>query len=292
MTPVCIFEQDEWSADIDADRQEAALATLENGGILVFPRLPFAFLDVEQPLFDRVVVGRRSKNVSYEVATGKIRGVPRALRDEPALLSLMRRYTEQSNALVHRLFPSYVRALIPGRISFRPGDVAVRKLSWRKDDSRMHIDAFPSRPTCGHRLLRVFSNISPAGQARVWRVGEPFAAVARRFLPMLGRPIPGSAAILHLLGVTQDRRSEYDHLMLQLHDRMKGDARYQASCPSTEMSFAAGTTWITTTDLVSHAAMSGKYMMESTLLLPVAAMRTPERAPLRVLEHLMGRTLV
>ena len=55
--------------------------------------------------------------------------------------------------------------------------------SWRADDRRLHVDAFPSRPNYGERILRVFTNVNPDGEPRVWRVGEPFEAVARRFLP-------------------------------------------------------------------------------------------------------------
>jgi hypothetical protein len=48
----------------------------------------------------------------------------------------------------------------------------------------LHVDAFPSRPIRGERILRVFTNIHPdSTQARVWRVGEPFEDIARRYLP-------------------------------------------------------------------------------------------------------------
>ena len=58
-----------------------------------------------------------------------------------------------------------------------------RAVSWRKDDSRLHVDAFPSRPNHGERILRVFCNVNPHGEDRVWRVGEPFEAMARTLLP-------------------------------------------------------------------------------------------------------------
>lgn len=45
------------------------------------------------------------------------------------------------------------------------------------------MDAFPSRPNYGKRILRVFANINPEGAPRVWRVGEDFESVARQFLP-------------------------------------------------------------------------------------------------------------
>ena len=99
--------------------------------------------------------------------------------------------------------------------------------SWRKDDTRLHVDSFPSNPMRGRRLLRVFHNLNPNGQPRSWRVGEPFEDFARRFLPAIARPLPGSAAVLHALHITKSRRSAYDHYMLQLHDRVKADMAYQ-----------------------------------------------------------------
>jgi len=37
----------------------------------------------------------------------------------------------------------------------------------------LHIDAFPSRPMHGRRILRFFANVAPDAP-RHWRVGEPF----------------------------------------------------------------------------------------------------------------------
>jgi hypothetical protein len=42
----------------------------------------------------------------------------------------------------------------------------------------MHVDNFPSTPTRGKRILRVFTNVNPSGRARVWRMGEPFEQMA------------------------------------------------------------------------------------------------------------------
>ena len=72
---------------------------------------------------------------------------------------------------------------------------------------------------------------------------------------------------------------------------MKADEDFQKTTPQTRMDFPAGTTWLAFTDQVSHAAMAGQYQLEQTFLLPVDAMREPERSPLRVLERLKGRAL-
>jgi hypothetical protein len=179
-----------------------------------------------------------------------------------------------------------------GRASLRTRDAAAAALSARKDDRRLHADAFPSRPTGGERILRVFNNINPDGQARVWRVGEPFEDYARRWLNLIRRPWPGEAWWLQRLGVTRGARTAYDALMLGLHDRAKLDDGYQREGPSREVAFAAGSSWMVFTDGVVHAAISGCFALEQTFYLPVRGMENPEASPLRILERLTGRKLV
>jgi hypothetical protein len=137
----------------------------------------------------------------------------------------------------------------------------------------------------------VFANVHPAGVPRVWRLGEPFEAMAARFLPGIRRPLPGSAALLRGLRITRSRRSEYDHYMLRLHDRLKADLDYQRSAPQSEFHFPPGSVWICFSDQLLHAAMAGQFALEQTLHLPVAAQYDPATAPLRVLERLTGRAL-
>jgi hypothetical protein len=192
---------------------------------------------------------------------------------------------------VAALLPRYAPHLTRARTSLRPQAVGGRAMSWRKDDTRLHVDAFPSRPNHGARILRVFCNVNPRGEERVWRVGEPFEAMAARFLPRLRAQRPGEAAALALLRVTKERRSEYDHLMLGLHDAAKADLDYQRGCTQEEVRFAPGTTWLCFSDQVMHAAMAGQFMFEQTIHLPLAALYDRERSPLATLERLTGRRL-
>ena len=97
--------------------------------------------------------------------------------------------------------------------------------------------------------------------------------------------------LLAALHETKGRRSEYDHLMLGLHDRAKADIDYQRNSPQQEVHFAPGTTWICYSDQVMHAAMAGQFMLEQTIHLPLSALYRPELSPLRVLERMAGRPL-
>jgi hypothetical protein len=208
------------------------------------------------------------------------------------LAALMGRYADWARAMVLEIAPRYGGRLERGRTSFRSRGADEPAASPRKDDRRLHVDAFASQPTGGRRILRVFSNINPEGEARLWRVGEPFEAYARRWLTGLRAPWPLEAWALEKLGITRARRTAYDFLMLALHDRAKLDGAYQASAPRRDVAFPAGSTWIIFTDSTVHAALAGRYALEQTFYLPVEAMADPSVSPLRTLERLTGRTLV
>jgi hypothetical protein len=270
--------------------QARAWEALEAGQILYFPALRFGIEAAEQR-FLADDWSAAAKNISYELSRHALGGTKAQGEDAAGLERLMSRYAQASRDLIEAVIPAYRGQLELARTSFRPIEIAGRTSSPRKDDTRLHVDAFPSRPTRGGRILRVFSNIDPNGQARIWRVGEPFATVARRFYPQLHRPLPGSAFAHAVLGLTKGRRRDYDHYMLRLHDAMKQDDRYQGETPSEEISFPAGATWMVFTDQVPHAALAGRHALEQTFHLDAVKMKHPERSPLRVLESLAGRRL-
>src|SRR6202021_937003 len=64
--------------------------------------------------------------------------------------------------------------------SFRPLEEEGRDLPIHKRNALLHVDAFPSRPTRGGRILRVFTNLNPK-RARVWNTTEGFESLARQF---------------------------------------------------------------------------------------------------------------
>jgi hypothetical protein len=264
---------------------------VEAGQVLAFPNLRFALADRERRFLDPRWADVKAKNVSVRWPSGELRGAVGAAEDLQALRAMIVRFAEQSEAFALRLFPHYRGHLRRGNTSFRPTDVAGRVRSWRQDDTRLHVDAFPSNPMQGTRLLRVFSNVNPNGEPRRWRVGEPFEAHAARYRASLAPPLPGSAWLMASLGVTKRRRTAYDHAMLQLHDRAKADAEFQSTSSQARVEFAPGTTWVCFSDQVLHAAMGGQHMMEQTFLIDVEHLLDPETSPLRTLERLLQRPL-
>lgn len=278
-----------WDASYDAGTSERCASVLEHGGLVVMPELAFALAPGEERFLDVLWLSGDLKNVSLDgrsVSGSTARG-----RDRDDLCAMIGRFASGARSLVENLLPGYAPHVRLARTSFRPVPVEGRVQSPREDDRRLHVDAFPSRPNRGERILRVFCNVNPHGLDRVWRVGEPFEAMAARFLPSIRRMWPGEAALLAAMRVTRTRRSEYDHAMLALHDLAKFDADYQQTSPQQEVRFAPGTTWLCFSDQVMHAATSGQHMMEQTLHLPLAAMRHPAASPLATLERLTGRAM-
>jgi hypothetical protein len=280
-----------WRGPFAADMQARAVAALEAGKVIVLPDLPFHLQADEARFLDPATSGDARKNISFDPATGKIGNVACGAEDVASLARLMDRFGQTSLQFLQNLLPSYAAQLERARTSFRPDEIAGRIYSPRHDDKRLHVDAFPSRPMHGKRILRLFCNVADDGALRHWRVGEPFADLARQFMPRLRPPLPGHAWLLDAFGITKGRRSAYDHYMLGLHDGAKLDAGYQARAPKTDVQFAPGTTWLCFTDQVLHAALSGHAALEQTFYLPVAAMKQPETSPLRTLEKIAGRAL-
>lgn len=277
-----------WTGPFDPMSTRAAVAALEAGRVVMLPRLAFEVTEAERAVLSADLLSGKRKNISLEPSTGKIGGA--ADVPEP-LAAFMGRFAAQAEILARGLLAPYSRPLRLGRTSFRPAEIAGRDYSPRKDDKRLHVDAFPTRPTHGDRILRLFSNVAPDGRAREWRVGEPFGDLASRYLKTLPAPAATRARLYAMLGLTKGVQSGYDQMMLALHDQMKLDETYQTTAPALPWSFPAGTTWMVFTDQVPHAALAGHFALEQTFYLPVSAMVSPETAPLRVLERLTGRVL-
>lgn len=288
---ILTLPQDHWDKNHAEDC--SAVEALEQGKVLYLPQLAFELSEQEKQLLNPALVDVKRKNISFKPQEGVLTGVTD--ESKVALIrQLLERYYQSCLGLVNQLLPEYSSALHSPTNSLRLHPVAAwrDKTSWRKDDSRLHVDAFPSRPNYGERIIRIFSNINPHGEPRAWRVGEDFTQLANRYLPQLERYSPVSSWLQHKVGITKRRRSHYDHLMLQLHDKMKSDLDYQQNGLQQAIDFPAGSSWICFSDQTPHAAMGGQYMLEQTFLLPVAGMKNPQQSPLKILESLTQKRLI
>ena len=283
-----------WTGPFDAALKARAVKALESGAVLCFPLLPFALHGDETQFLDASLSDGKAKNISLDPATGKLQATTATGEKAQRLGAMIERFGADARSLVEGLLP--YRHIERARTSFRPVQVKGRGYSRISDDRLLHVDAFPTRPMHGRRILRVFANVAPPtapdGGQRRWQVGEPFEDFAKAFLPRLRPHFPGKSWLLGKLGVTRGRRSRYDELMLSLHDAAKLDDVYQKNSPHRAVSFAPGTCWMVFTDQVLHAALGGQFALEQTFHFGIEQMADPARAPLKVLERLSGRELV
>jgi len=278
----------DWHADFTAEQQQQAATALEQGHVVFFPQLAFTLGDNEQRFLSPDCTAKGVKNVKYDIHKQLLGGTAHSGDSFNALQHMIHRYATQTDQLVARLLTAYRPHIEQARTSYRPVQVYGRACSYLKNDSLLHVDAFPATPNHGKRILRVFSNVNPHGEDRVWRVGEPFADLVTRFAPQLKKYSALNEKILHWIKATRSVRSPYDHYMLQLHNTMKGDGNYQKNVSQTVLRLPPNSTWMVYTDLVSHAALNGQYVFEQTFHVPVSAMLNPSIAPLTVMQNQMG----
>jgi len=285
-----------------AARSRECCEALERGGVLFFAEPPFSFPreDRDFLLQQRWTELRLHKNVSYRPSEGVLRGVSGDAPTIERLRAILRNYSEQVTAFAAKLLAPYAGKWILDFASFRPLEEEGRDLPLHKRNDLLHVDAFPSRPTRGGRILRVFTNVNPA-KPRVWNTTDGFGPLAAQYAKPAGLDeIARRGSVLSRtvqswggkLGVRGMGRTAYDTFMLRFHDYLKENADFQARTRKIRLEFPPLATWLVFTDGVAHAVMSGQYAIEQTFLIPAKALVAPESAPYRVLEAIAGRPLV
>lgn len=283
-------------------RARECCQALERGEILFFPQPPFNLpaADREFLLAQKWAELRMHKNVSYRPGDDTLRGVSGDAVSTERIHAILRNFSSEVIRFLSTFLAPYAGKWIIDFASFRPLEEDGRDLPLHKRNDLLHVDAFPSRPTRGGRILRVFTNLNPA-KPRVWQVTGPFEALAKQFAEGAGlqriaaRNSFLSRALQDLaskLGVRSAGRTPYDNFMLRFHDYLKENAAFQANCTKTRLEFPPLATWMVYTDGVAHAVMSGQYAMEQTFLIPADALVSPEQAPYRILESLAGKPLI
>ena len=285
--PIITLPYNSFASEVKPADQQSYIKHLELGGVLFLPNLTFDLLPVELRFLSPEWSDGKAKNIYLRGNERVIKGAKGNPEDLKAISDLIERYANNAQQLIANLLPDYAEHAKRANTSLRCIEASGRKTSWRKDDSRLHADAFPSKPTHGDRILRVFTNINPHGKPRVWKIGEPFADMASKFMGNVPRYSKLQAKLLHLLGVTKTLRGEYDHTMLHLHDLAKANADYQLNAPQMTFEFPANSTWIVYSDQVLHAVLSGQFMLEQTLHLAPAHLLYPETSPQTILTKIV-----
>lgn len=285
---------------VDAQaRSRCYCEQLEANRVIYFSRPPFDFFDDDREFLvsQRRIDSAVHKNVSYRPAENKIRGFEGSPEVLERLNSVMENYSRAVVGFVRQFLAPYNAGLKVDFASFRPIEEEGRALPIHKRNDLLHVDAFPSRPTHGGRILRVFTNIHPT-KSRTWNVGEDFSVLAEHLAESagLGRFAAAGdtsrwAAIPRAFGAPIPHRSAYDRFMLHFHDYLKENATYQTDSPKTRMEFPPMATWLVYTDGVPHSVLGGQHALEQTFIISRAALVVPAVSPIGVLERLCGRPL-
>jgi hypothetical protein len=287
-----------WRDDADSfGRAEYYCEQLESGRVLFFDGIPFNLPAEHQNflLSQRQTDSAFHKNISYRPKKKAVRGLS-ASSDAPRLREIMQNYSAEVTRFVSNFLLPYANKLDLDFASFRPLEEAGRNLPFKKRNDLLHVDSFPTRPTRGARILRVFTNINPT-EPRIWNVAEPFDLLAERYaqkadLEKFASKKPFSLSrMLKKIGFPATRHSAYDKFMLHFHDYLKANESFQANCDKVRLEFPPHSTWLVYTDGVPHAALSGQYALEHTYIVPVDALVAESRAPISVLESMCDRKL-
>jgi len=279
----------------DASPTGAAMARrLERGEVIHVPVCPFPLPQGDDLSFllAQELGSLKHKNISYDPARDRAAGyVRRDTAQAERLRQVLADFARGVTDWVSRTLPGYQGGCRPDRVSYRPQEEATRKLRTTARNDLLHVDAFPSRPTQGHRILRVFANINPR-EPRIWVTSDPFAKLLKRFGEAAG--LPGRyhsrwlqqlrQGVLGLFRPGRARRSEYDLFMLRFHDYLKSCEEFQERGPKYLHTFPPGSVWVAMTDTCSHSVLRGRYALEHSYFIPPAVLALPEESPPVLLE--------
>jgi hypothetical protein len=280
--------------------REEHYVQLEQGNILFFPRTPFALSEDERDVLRStgLTSGSLHKNIAYRPASDKVTGFDKAIvRDPGKLREVLRGYSQRVLGVLRRLLPRYMEGHRIDFASFRSQEEEGRELPTKKRNDLLHVDAFPTRPTKGDLILRVFTNINKT-KPRVWLTSDPFEPLAKRYAMDAGLPEiakrpggPWLGGVLRAVGLPVAERSAYDRFMLSFHDYLKFNEQYQRDCAKYRFEFPPDSTWMVFTDIVPHAVLSGQHALEQTVIVRRESLAARRHAPIDILEALCGQAL-
>ena len=178
----------------------------------------------------------------------------------------------------------------------------------RARNDLLHIDAFPTRPTNGWRILRCFVNVNPS-EPRIWMTSLTFPQLLERYGVIAGLPHDSHLGrfawrrlATGLMGQLQARLSPrlasrtswsaYDLYMLRLHHFLKTNDEFQERGPKRLWRFPPGSAWLALTDTCSHAVLRGQYALEHSYFIAPGALALPDQSPAALLARACGREIL
>lgn len=292
MKHVKTFPYSEWKPKLSLEDSKYSIHNLENGSILFFPNLAFHISEDEQDLFSSNLVQEGHKTITFDISSNKIYRCQGEQDVQNAIRSMMHRFANYAKNFIHQLCPQYKEHLSLGKTCFHPVEIrGCKSLSYKDNDSLLHIDSFPKEPTQGKRILRFCANVNPFHIPQVWKIGDDYKEAIKRYIPTIKGPVLGVRSVLKHLKLTNSYRALYDHYMLGVHDKMMSDLNFQKNTPHERVAFPPFSCWLAFTDQLVHGVQSGQYSLEQNFYLPIANQEAPSKSPLVYMEKLLQRNL-
>jgi hypothetical protein len=283
---------------VGADATPSFEDRLQHSEIVYFPICPIILPEGgdRRFLLEQQLAGGPHKNISYDPHSGRANGFKRQ-SDAQAdrLREMLAAFSRSVTRWLAEHLPHFARSWRLDRVSYRPEEEATRQLRQTARNDLIHVDAFPSRPTQGQRILRFFVNVNP-NEPRIWVTSDAFPALLEKHGRQVGLPTEHGLNwswrlkenLVRMFQPNRPRRSVYDAFMLRFHDYLKGSDDFQEHCHKRYWTFAPGSAWMCFTDSVSHAVLRGRYALEHSYFVAPEGLTLPELAPAAVLEHACG----
>jgi hypothetical protein len=269
---------------------------LERGEVLVFPSCPFPLAgDEDRQFLFAQQLGGRHKSISLDPLSGRSAGFPRPVEQARRLRDVLSAFGDAAASWLASALPRYAGRWRPDRVNLHPEEEATRCLRLSARNDLLHLDAFPSRPTGGWRILRLYANLNPT-DPRIWVTSDLFADLLERYGKAMGLPRAGEDSLAWQVGQTvlglvrpgRRRRSVYDRFMLRFHHFLKMNEPFQDRCRKRFWSFPPGSSWVVFTDTVSHAVLRGRHALDRTFFVAPESLMLPELSPPALLQRACG----
>src|SRR5512137_768622 len=118
MSSIVTLDLDDWRPALAPGVQETAVHAIEDGRVLVLPRVNFLLSERERRFLSPEWSDGRAKNISLDGT--RLKGVRGAPEDLSELTAMVTRFAHDAADLVVTLFPRYAPYVQRARTSFRP----------------------------------------------------------------------------------------------------------------------------------------------------------------------------
>lgn len=268
---------------------------LERPELVALPGCPFSLPSRDDLTFltQQRTAKYRHKDIYFNPNDGQIQGCrEKDVTRRDRVRRILSSFSDSVDSWLRNALPAYASGLVKDRATLRTREEATRALRVTARNDLLHIDNFPTRPTYGRRILRVFVNIHPT-ENQVWAVSEDFRQLLKRYSEVHKVPIrtmtewlAPATSMLSIFGRRRDTRSAYDAWMLRLHHFLKQDLAFQSLAARKVINFAPSATWLLFSDGLAHAHLRGRFVLEHSFFVDSKCLVAAAESPIAILAAL------